>query len=399
MQASAAAGGSISLAATLCAFCQTRRARPGYSGCCRSCSDSHGVRHGHHCDATFNQENTHVATAESQVMEEDRQIQAAIGASMRGSLEPVQDHPFAYGANLWEHVNKVCCTQTYRDRQEFAESTEAFMQVFRVCVPAAHIGQSAGPDGLNLRAQYGMHAVAIERGEPKMVHLDVDASTVFENGDYMWFALGGKVEKERIVVEASNSVSGKIVGSPEVEKDDSVADLRRKLTSIESATVDSLTLLNSNGAVLEDCDTILKVNSKPMWASVNVTTPVTAQRVLTIVVKGMGDIPHLVPKEVPKHAQDGLQRFLLCDDLSQVQTGHMPVIKWQIPREWVSSSPLHLKLRADFGITLSGVMSKHGVAMWFPEPTSIFREGDCVFMNWASSKKYMQHGFQTLPTR
>jgi len=348
---------------------------------------------------TFNPENMQVATLESQVMEEDRQIQAAIVASMRSSLESVQDHPFAYGVNLWEHVNKVCCVDTYRDKQEFAESTEAFMQVFRVCVPKAHVAQSVGPAGLDLRVQFGMHAVAIETGEPNMMHLDVGAGTVFAQGDYLWFALGGKVEKGRIVVEASGSLSGQIVGSLEIEKDSSVAELRNKLASMESATVDSLTLLNSNNTVLEDCDTIRKVNSKQMQARVNVSTPVAAQRVLTIVVKGMEAIPHLIPKEVPKDAQDGLHRFLLSDDLSQVQTGHMPVIKWQIPSKWVSSSPLQLRLRVDFGITLSGVLSEQDDTMWFPEPTSIFRKGDCVFMNWANSKKYVQHGFQMLPTR
>lgn len=338
----------------------------------------------------------HVATSESQVMEEDRQIQAAMVASMRDSLEPVHDHPFAYGVNLLEHVDKVCCVDTYRDKQEFAESTEAFMQVFRVCVPEAYVGQSAGPAGLNLRKQFRMHAVAIETGEPNMMHLDVGADTVFAKGDYLWVALGGKVEKGRIVVEASSSLSGKIVGSLEVEKDDSVAGLRKKLASMESATVDSLTLLNTNSAVLEDCDTIRTVNSKQIR---NVSTPVAAQRVLTIVVKGMEGIPHLIPKEVPNDALDGLHRFLLSDDLSQVQTGHMPVIKWQIPSEWVSSSPLQLGLRADFGITLSGLMSEQDDAMWFPEPTSIFRKGDCMFMNWANSKKYVKHGFQRLPTR
>jgi len=61
------------------------------------------------------------------------------------------------------------------------------LKVCRIKVPSTNEGE-LGPNGLNLRQTYGMHAVAVERADG-VVYFDITPDTAVAEGDYLWAGL------------------------------------------------------------------------------------------------------------------------------------------------------------------------------------------------------------------
>lgn len=113
-------------------------------------------------------------------------------------IKAVQENPFTPSIDLWSQAHKIEGVKDYQGTREFAESHDVFMPVFRIQVPVNHIGKVVGPSGLNLRKEFGMHVVAIEKGEH--VHLNIGADTVLNEGDCLWFGLGGTMRTDPTMI-------------------------------------------------------------------------------------------------------------------------------------------------------------------------------------------------------
>lgn len=73
---------------------------------------------------------------------------------------------------------------TQRDRKLY------MMKVYRISIPASRQNKPLGPDGLNLRQQFLMHAVAIESVGRKF-SFDVSPETILTAGQFLWFGFEG----------------------------------------------------------------------------------------------------------------------------------------------------------------------------------------------------------------
>jgi hypothetical protein len=123
------------------------------------------------------------------------------------SSHPAANSAFSPGVLRGQLVDKIAGLSMMEQIVYGSYKPNCVLQVFQVPVPLQHVGKALGPrldshDGVNLRAEYGMHAIAIET-QDKQIDFDVCKDHIFEQGDFLWF---GFESDECIDLQALKSI-------------------------------------------------------------------------------------------------------------------------------------------------------------------------------------------------